>query len=74
MSWLLILQISHIIFSILLIVLVLLQAPEKGLSGLFGGGGEIFHTKRGAEKLFFILTIVITTLFGITSILNFFLT
>lgn len=73
MPWLIILQITHLIISILLIAAVLLQAPEQGLTGLFGGGGEVYHTRRGAEKILFILTIVLAVLFSITSILNFLL-
>ncbi|MBU1110052.1 preprotein translocase subunit SecG [Patescibacteria group bacterium] len=72
MNWKLLLQISHILFSITLIIAVLLQAPEAGLSGLFGGGGEIYHTKRGAEKTLFIITVSLGILFSATSALNFF--
>ena len=70
MPWPLILQITHILICLLLVGAVLLQAPESGLSGLFGGGGEIYHTKRGAEKFIFVLTIILAVLFSFTSILN----
>lgn len=52
-------KIVQIICSLLLIVLVLLQQRGTGLSGLFGGSGEFYATRRGLEKVLFIVTIVI---------------
>jgi preprotein translocase subunit SecG len=60
----------QIVLSILLIIGVLLQQSEAGLGGAFGGGDGFssgFHTKRGAEKIIFISTIVIAVLFVVTS-------
>jgi preprotein translocase subunit SecG len=68
----LVLTIIHIIACIGLIALVLLQTSEGGLGSAFGGG-EIYHTKRGIEKLFFIMTIVLALVFTATSIGNVFL-
>lgn len=66
----LIVQISQIILSILLMCLILIQSKGIGLSGAFGGGGEIYYTRRGAEKVVFIFTIILTSAFIITSLLN----
>jgi len=33
------------------------------MSGLFGGGGDIYRTKRGIEKTLFIATIVLAIIF-----------
>ncbi len=60
----------QIILSVLLIAGVLLQQSEAGLGGAFGGGDGFssgFHTKRGAEKIIFIATIVIGVLFVASS-------
>jgi preprotein translocase subunit SecG len=60
----------QIVLSVLLILGVLLQQSEAGLGGAFGGGDGFssgHHTKRGAEKILFIATIVIAILFAATS-------
>jgi len=57
----------QIILSILLIGGVLLQQTDAGLGGAFGGGDGFssgHHTKRGAEKIIFIFTIVVAILFA----------
>ena len=57
------LSLAQIIISILLIIAILLQSRGSGLSGVFGGGGEIYQTKRGAEKVIFITTIILSAAF-----------
>lgn len=49
--------------SILLIAAILLQQRGSGLSGVFGGEGNVYRTKRGFEKTLFIATIVLGILF-----------
>lgn len=61
-------QIAQIIIAILLMLAVLLQNRGVGLSGVFGGSGNIFRTKRGIEKKLFVLTIILTVLFFSTSL------
>ena len=58
-----ILNIAQIILALLLIAAVLLQAQGTGLGAAFGGGGNVYRTKRGAEKKLFQATIVIAILF-----------
>jgi len=61
---------GQIVLSVLLIIGVLLQQSEAGLGGAFGGGDGFssgHHTKRGAEKVIFIGTIVIAVLFAVSS-------
>ncbi len=58
-----ILEISQIGVSILLIILILLQARGVGLGSTFGGEGNFYFTKRGAEKTIFILTIILAVAF-----------
>ncbi|MBI3305194.1 preprotein translocase subunit SecG [Candidatus Parcubacteria bacterium] len=65
--------IIQLIVSILLIATVLLQQRGTGLSATFGGEGNIYRSKRGLEKILFISTIVLTTLFlGLAAIQLFF--
>jgi preprotein translocase subunit SecG len=40
-----------------LIVSILLQNRAEGLGKMFGGGGEVFRTKRGLEKFLYYFTI-----------------
>ncbi len=59
----LILNILQIIFAVLLVAAILLQARGSGLGAVFGGEGNIFRTKRGLDKILFYATIVISILF-----------
>jgi len=54
--------IFHIIISILLVILVLLQEQGAGLSSAIGGS-EFYASKRGLEKKIFYLTIILAVLF-----------
>jgi len=61
--------ILHLLFSVTLITLILLQTSKGGLGSAFGGG-EFYRTKRGAERVVFTATIIVTALFFLTSIAN----
>lgn len=52
-----------IILSILLVASIIVQNRGTGVSGVFGGGGESYRTKRGAEKGLYYITIVLAILF-----------
>ena len=65
MAWL---QIVQIILAIMLIVSVLMQNRGAGLGEVFGGSGGVYLTKRGLEKKLFIATIIIATLFLLSSL------
>lgn len=56
-------SIIQIILGVLLSVLVLMQTKGTGLGSAFGGDMGFYRTKRGFEKLLFILTIIIAALF-----------
>lgn len=58
-----VLQIAEIALGILLIAAILLQQRGAGLSGVFGGEGNIYRTKRGVEKILFQATIVLAVAF-----------
>jgi len=58
-----ILSIIQIVISLLLVASILFQSREGGLSTLFGGGGEVYRTKRGLERTIFIATIILAIAF-----------
>ena len=60
----------QILISAALIVLILLQERSAGLSGIFGGEGGFYQTRRGLEKTIFRSTIVLTIAFVALAILN----
>lgn len=62
--------ILQIVISVILLVLILLQSKGTGLSTAFGGGGEIYRTKRGVEKILYISTIFVTILFFLSSLIS----
>ncbi len=64
-------QISQIIIAILLALAILLQNRGVGLSGIFGGGGNIYRTKRGLEKILFIATIALAVIFFAVALAGF---
>ena len=61
--------------AVLLIASVLLQQTGAGLSEVLGGSGTDvgFHTRRGAEKTLFYLTIVFSTFFLLSALTGVFL-
>ena len=65
--------IFQVIVAALLIGAVLLQSSEGGLSPAFGGGGEMYRSKRNVEKFLLIATIVLASLLVILSITLLFL-
>jgi protein translocase SecG subunit len=62
------LLIVQIVASILLVVSVLLQNRAEGLGKMFGGGGEVFRTKRGLEKFLYYFTITLIAILVILSL------
>jgi len=62
----------QITLSVMLVGLILLQQRGVGLSGAFGGGGEFYSTRRGIERILFILTVIVAILFIATSIFSLF--
>ena len=62
--------IVEIILGIALVTLVVLQSKGSGLGSTFGGDMGFYGTKRGAEKMLFILTIIVATLFLLTALIG----
>lgn len=67
------LQIIVIIVSIALTVSILLQSKGAGLGGIFGGdgGGNLYKTRRGAEKYLFNATIGLSIAFFLFALFTF---
>jgi preprotein translocase subunit SecG len=68
-----ILLIANIILSIIIAVLILLQGKGAGLGSAWGGGGELYQTRRGVEKVTMRFTYISIFLFFVLSIANFFI-
>lgn len=60
----------QIILGVLLILLIVLQSKGTGMGTAFGGDMGFYGTKRGAEKMLFVLTIIISIVFFVLSILG----
>jgi preprotein translocase subunit SecG len=60
----------QIFIAILLIILILSQAKGAGLGSAWGGSSEFYTTRRGMEKIIFVATIILATLFLLLSIVN----
>jgi len=66
-----ILNYIQIAISVLLIASILLQHRGTSIGGAFGGGeGNVYRTRRGAEKFLFVATIVLACIFVLLAILN----
>ena len=66
------LLILNIIFSVLIVVFILIQGRGAGLGSAWGGGGEMFQTRRGMEKIILWLTIIFIVIFLVVSLINLF--
>lgn len=68
-----ILLIVNIILSVLIVILILIQGKGAGLGSAWGGGGEMFQTRRGIEKVTLRITVILIAIFFIVSIINLFI-
>lgn len=59
----LVLPVIQMVLSVLLVAAILLQQRGSGLGAAFGGGGDVFRTKRGMEKILHYATIGIAIVF-----------
>ncbi len=65
--------IVNIIVSIVIVALILLQGKGAGLGSAWGGGGEMFQTRRGLEKVTLRLTVILIIVFFVLSLISFLL-
>jgi len=60
----------QIILGVLLILVIIIQQKGTGVGTAFGGDLSFYRTKRGAEKVLFYATIVISVVFIISSLVG----
>lgn len=60
----------QIILGIFLILVIIIQQKGSGLGTSFGGDMSFYRTKRGAEKLLFYATIVLSLAFILSSLIG----
>ncbi len=63
-----ILLIGQIIIAVALVVTIILQQKGSGVGGVFGGGSEVYRSRRGVEKIMHYATIVCAVLLGVISL------
>ena len=56
------LNVSQILVSLLIVIIILLQVKGQG-GGLFGGADTSYRTRRGLEKTLFQFTVVLVVVF-----------
>ncbi|MFA6081002.1 MAG: preprotein translocase subunit SecG [Patescibacteria group bacterium] len=66
------LLVLNIIFSVLIVVFILIQGRGAGLGSAWGGGGEMFQTRRGMEKIILWMTTIFIIIFLVVSLINLF--
>lgn len=60
----------QIVLGLLLVLVIIIQQKGTGMGSAFGADMGFYRTKRGAEKLLFYATIVISVLFVLSSIIG----
>lgn len=60
----------QIILGVILILVIIIQQKGTGLGTAFGGDLSFYRTKRGAEKLLFYLTIILSAVFILLSLVG----
>jgi protein translocase SecG subunit len=68
-----ILTVINMVVMVVLIIMIAMQNKSAGLSNVFGGGGGIASTRRGAEKWLFYSTIITAIIFVGLTLANLFL-
>lgn len=61
---------SQIAVSVILIALIAIQQRGAALGAGFGGGGEVYSTKRGAQKKIYYATVALAIIFLALGVLN----
>ena len=62
------LRIAELILAVSLISLILMQSRGTSLGSVFGQEGSVFHTRRGAERILFNVSIGVALAFLIISV------
>jgi len=64
------LDITQIVLAVLVALAILVQSQGAGLGSAFGGEGNVYRTRRGAEVILHRATIVFLGLFFLVALLN----
>ncbi|MFH1547452.1 MAG: preprotein translocase subunit SecG [bacterium] len=70
MDWKKVITVAQVVVAILVVISILLQNRGEGMGTFLGGGGEVFRSRRGFEKVLYYLTIVLSVLLVALSIAN----
>lgn len=62
------LRAAELILAISLIALILMQSRGTSLGSVFGQEGSVFHTRRGAERILFNVSIGVAIAFLLVSV------
>lgn len=62
--------ILQLVIAALMIATILFQQRGAGSSAITGGGQASYYTKRGFEKVLFVITIILAFLFLATALAN----
>jgi preprotein translocase subunit SecG len=62
------LRLAQLLLAISLVALILMQSRGTSLGSVFGQEGSVFHTRRGAERVLFNVSIGVASAFLIISI------
>jgi preprotein translocase subunit SecG len=63
----------NIALSVIIVIFILIQGKGAGLGSAWGGGGELYQTRRGIEKVTLRLTVILIAIFFTVSIINLFI-
>lgn len=64
------LQILTVVSSLLLVLMILIQARGASLGAGFGGSGELFTERRGIDKTMHQITVILAVVFVLSIILG----
>jgi len=64
------LNITQIVLSVALIMVIMLQVRGGGLGGIFGQQDTVYRTRRGLERTLFQLTILLVVVFIVVAIVS----
>ena len=62
------LRIAQLLLAVSLIMLILMQSRGTSLGSVFGQEGSVFHTRRGAERVLFNVSIGVGAAFLVISV------
>lgn len=62
------LVIAQTLLGMVLVAAILFQNRGAGLGSAWGGGGELYVTRRGVEKFLFRITVLIAIVFVLVSL------